>query len=65
MDESEEAVTGLATEEELYRFLSDVMRGFVTEPGGKDVSVGDRLKACGSLMKLFETRQTQTAAGDR
>ena len=65
MDSTAEAGTGLATEEELYRFLSDVMRGVTTEPNGKDVSVGDRLKACGSLMKLFETRQAQPAAGER
>ena len=53
------------TEEETIRFLSDVMRGTLTEPGGREVSVGDRLKACSGLMKLFETRQAETAAGER
>ena len=54
-----------ATEEETFRFLSDVMRGALTEPGGKPVSVGDRLKASGSLLKLFETRQQEHGAGER
>ena len=31
----------VATEAEAFRFLSDVMRGTLTEPGGKAVSVGD------------------------
>ena len=56
--EREEALRprGLASEEEAFRFLSDVMRGCLTEPGGKPVSVGDRLKACSGLLKLYENR---------
>ncbi len=53
----------VATEEEAYRFLSDVMRGTVLEPSGKDVSIGDRLKACSGLMKRYESAQ-DPAAGE-
>ncbi|MBQ9663908.1 MAG: PBSX family phage terminase large subunit [Oscillospiraceae bacterium] len=65
--EREEALRprGLASEEEAFRFLSDVMRGCLTEPGGKPVSVGDRLKACSGLLKLYENRQQDSAAGER
>ena len=65
----DEANTGerssVATEAEAFRFLSDVMRGTLTEPGGKAVSVGDRLKACSGLLKLFEIREEESAAGER
>ena len=54
-----------ASEEEALRFLSDVMRGTLTEAGGKEISVGDRLKACSGLLKLFETRQEESSAGER
>ena len=54
-----------ATEDEAFRFLSDVMRGTLTEPGGKAIAIGDRLKACSGLIKLFETREEKSAAGDR
>ena len=56
---------GFASEEEALRFLSDVMRGTLTEPGGKEISVGDRLKACSGLLKLYENRQEESAAGER
>ena len=52
----------VASEEEAYRFLTDVMRGTVAEPTGREVSVGDRLKACSGLMKLYESG-LQAAAG--
>ena len=55
----------VATEAEAFRFLSDVMRGTLTEPGGKTVSVGDRLKACSGLLKLFEIHEEESAAGER
>ena len=55
----------VATEAEAFRFLSDVMRGTLTEPGGKAVSVGDRLKACSGLLKLFEIHEEESAAGER
>ena len=55
----------VATEAEAFRFLSDVMRGTLTEPGGKAVSVGDRLKACSGLLKLFEVHEEESAAGER
>ena len=55
----------LATEEEALRFLSDVMRGVLTDTGGKAVSMGDRLKACSGLLKLYETGQGESAAGER
>ena len=58
-------ISGLASEDEALRFLSDVMRGVLTEPGGKPVSVGDRLKACSGLLKLYETGQEESAAGER
>ena len=65
----DEANTGehgsVATEAEAFRFLSDVMRGTLTEPGGKAVSVGDRLKACSGLLKLFEIHEEESAAGER
>ena len=65
----DEANTGaqgsVATEAEAFRFLSDVMRGTLTEPGGKSVSVGDRLKACSGLLKLFEIHEEESAAGER
>ena len=57
--------TGIATENEAFRFLSDVMRGALTEPGGKPVSVGDRLKACSGLLKLFEIHEEKSSAGER
>ena len=56
---------GIATEDEAFRFLSDVMRGTLTEPGGKAVTIGDRLKACSGLIKLFETHEEESAAGER
>ena len=56
---------GIATEDEAFRFLSDVMRGTLTEPGGKAVTIGDRLKACSGLIKLFETHEEESAAGPR
>ena len=55
----------VASEEEALQFLSRVMRGENEVADGKEISVGDRLKACGSLLKLFETRQESAAAGDR
>ena len=56
----------VAPEEEAYRFLTDVMRGTVAEPGGREVSVGDRLKACSGLMKLYESGlQAAAGAGER
>lgn len=65
----DEANTGehgpVATEAEAFRFLSDVMRGTLTEPGGKAASVGDRLKACSGLLKLFEIQEEESAAGER
>ena len=60
-----EVQSGIATEQEAFRFLSDVMRGTLTEPGGKALCIGDRLKACSGLIKLFETREEKSAAGDR
>ena len=54
----------VATEEEAYRFLSDVMRGCIAEPTGREVSVGDRLKACSGLMKRYESTQDGAAVTD-
>ncbi len=54
-----------ASQEEALQFLSDVMRGTLTEPSGKEVSVGDRLKACSSLLKLYEAGQEESSAGER
>ena len=54
----------VAPEEEAYRFLTDVMRGTVAEPGGREVSVGDRLKACSGLMKRYESAQDGGAVMD-
>lgn len=54
-----------ATEGELLEFLSAVMRGEREEEGGKEISMGDRLKACSGLLKLFETRWSEEAAGER
>ena len=54
-----------ASQEEALQFLSDVMRGTLTEPGGKEVSVGDRLKACSSLLRLYEAGQEESSAGER
>ena len=59
------AERGFATEEEALRFLSDVMRGTLNDAGGKEVSVGDRLKACSGLLKAYENRQEESAAGER
>ena len=58
-------VPGAATEEELLLFLSGVMRGQLAEAGGREISMGDRLKASTGLMKLFEDRREEAAAGDR
>ncbi|MCR5138505.1 MAG: PBSX family phage terminase large subunit [Oscillospiraceae bacterium] len=58
-------VMAAATEEELLEFLSAVMRGQGTEAGGKEISMGDRLKACTGLLKLFENRSPDSEAGDR
>ena len=56
----------VATEEEAYRFLTDVMRGTVAGEAGREVSVGDRLKACSGLMKLYESGlQDAAGAGER
>ena len=55
----------IAGEEEAYRFLTEVMRGALTEPGGREVSVGDRLKACTGLMKRYEAGPDAGAGGDR
>lgn len=62
---TEEDRHGFATETEALRFLSDVMRGTLTEPGGREVSVGDRLKACSGLMKLFEGQREESSATAR
>ena len=53
-----------ATEEEALLFLSRVMRG-ENEEGEREIALGDRLKACGSLLKLFESHQQESAAGER
>ena len=58
-------MSGIVTEEETLRFLSEVMRGTLTDPEGKDISIGDRLKASGSLLKLFEARREESTAGER
>ena len=58
-------VPAVATEDEAYRFLTDVMRGVISEPAGKDVSVGDRLKACSGLLKRYETTAGDPAVGER
>ena len=63
--EAAERKQDIATEAEAFRFLSDVMRGTLTEPGGKTVSVGDRLKACSGFLKLFEIHEEESAAGER
>ncbi len=55
----------VAGEEEAYRFLSDVMRGCITEPSGKDVSIGDRMKACSGLLKRYEAAQQDAGPGER
>ncbi len=55
----------VATEEENFRFLTDVMRGAIDEPTGKGVSIGDRLKASSGLMKLYESAQPGGGAGAR
>ena len=47
---SGERAQATATEDEAFRFLSDVMRGTLTEPGGKAIAIGDRLKACSGLI---------------
>ena len=55
----------MASEAEAYRVLTDVMRGTVAGEAGREVSVGDRLKACSGLLKLFEVRQEETVSGAR
>ena len=50
---------------EILLFLSGVMRGQLPDTGEKGISVGDRLKACTALLKLYEDRQEQSAAGER
>ena len=56
---------GVAAEDEILLFLSGVLRGQLPDTGEKTVSVGDRLKACTALLKLYEDRQAQSAAGER
>ncbi len=53
---------GTATETEVLDFLSRVMRG---ESEGREITMGDRLKAGSSLLKVFEDRKEESAAGDR
>ena len=55
----------VATEEEANRFLTDVMRGAVEEPTGKGVSIGDRLKACSGLLKIYEDASDAGAVSER
>ena len=56
---------GIADEQEIWLFLSGVMRGQTDEEGGKGVGIGDRLKACTALLKLYEDREAAPDAGDR
>ncbi|MBR0161587.1 MAG: PBSX family phage terminase large subunit [Oscillospiraceae bacterium] len=53
----------LATEEEAALFLTAVMRG--TLAGGREATVGDRLKACTTLLRLYEERGPGSTAGER
>ena len=57
-------MTGIVDEEESLLFLSAVMRGQLDELGGSGVSVGDRLKACVSILKLYETRAPAPTVND-
>ena len=54
-----------AGEEEMLAFLSAVMRGEAKDLGGKEISIGDRLKACAALLKVHEDRGPEAETGER
>ena len=55
----------IATEQEAWEFLSGVMRGEPEAAGGREIPIGDRLKACTGLLKIFEDRRAVEPAGER